>query len=208
TKETLLLLVMTALLLCVVISIGIQFAFVPPNLNPKLFSFLIWVVFLFSSTVSIGRSFEYELKNCALDGLLLTGVAPSIIYFSKFITTSSACVVSHLVATLALSTLLNVTLSDAVGGFLLVSLLIILGYNSLATLLSAITVRSRLRGLLLPLILIPLLFPLLFSAIELSNQAIVGGALDFSSVWFSLLLGFDVIYFALALNLFGFTVRD
>jgi ABC-type transport system involved in cytochrome c biogenesis permease component len=65
-----------------------------------------------------------------------------------------------------------------------------------------------LKGILLPVLLFPLSFPLFFAAIELSMGLVTGGGLPASSPWLSLLVGLDVLYFVLGLNLIAYVVRD
>jgi heme exporter protein B len=67
---------------------------------------------------------------------------------------------------------------------------------------SALTVNLRLRELMLPALVYPIMIPALMAAIQLTTPLIAGqpfggGMWD----WLRLLVGFDVIYTALALGL-------
>jgi len=207
-KETAVLMLTLAIMLSVVVSLGLGSALFDSKTRLLLFPALIWIVFLFSATVSIGRSFEYEIPNAALDGVILSGTSPAAIYLSKATFNLLVMLLSHVCAFCCLCAFLNVDLFQVLPEFLIVSLLVLLGYSSLATLLSAISISSRLRQILLPLLLLPLIFPLFFCAIELTFQLTLNRQLDFSSIWFSLLLGIDVVYLALGINLFEYAIKE
>ncbi|RIL11318.1 MAG: hypothetical protein DCC75_02575 [Proteobacteria bacterium] len=207
-KETAVLMLTLAIMLSVVVSLGLGSALFDSKTRFLLFPALIWVVFLFSATVSIGRSFEYEIHNAALDGVILSGTSPVAIYLSKATFNLLVMLVSHVCAFFCLCAFLNVDLFQVLPEFLIVSLLVLLGYSALATLLSAISISSKLHQILLPLLLLPLIFPLFFCAIELTFQLTLNRQLDFSSVWFSLLVGIDVVYLALGINLFEYAIKE
>jgi heme exporter protein B len=69
------------------------------------------------------------------------------------------------------------------------------------TFFAALSLRSRNRELLLPLILFPIFMPALL-AMVLATKAILTGASD-PSLWIKLLLGYDIIFTTLCLLLFA-----
>lgn len=207
-KETLALLFCLALLLSVIVAFSIGTAFLNYNQTLKVFPALIWLVFVFSATVSIARSFEYEKDNNAILGLLLTGIDPSFIYLSKLISNTLLITVSSIISFVSLVVLLNLQIFEQFHSFLILSFLASLGYSALASLLSAMSIGSKLKGMLLPLILLPFLLPLILSAIELSSGLIEHGFIEFSSIWFSILIAFDLIYIVLGINCFQYLVKE
>jgi heme exporter protein B len=76
------------------------------------------------------------------------------------------------------------------------------GLTVVGTIFSALTVNLRLRELMLPTLVYPLLIPALMSAIQLTTALIAGQPLgpDLYN-WLRLLVGFDIIFTALALGL-------
>lgn len=205
--ELLTLLVALALLLSLMISFAFKIALLSPVEISRLFPLSVWLVFIFTATVSIGRSFASEVEESALDGVLLSGVDLAVVYLSKVTSNLILILIGHLVGTVFLGVLLDVSWHSQLGPYFLISLLILLGYSLLSVLFFGIAAASRLQQLLLPLVLLPLLLPLFMAAIELTTGVLQGRALDFSSGWLSLLLGLDLIYLLLGINLFSFTVR-
>ena len=209
SREMLALLFLLALLLSVIISSGLQSAGVQPEVMQRLFSVLIWVVFLFNATLCIERSFDSERENAAMEGLLVLARMPAgVFYCAKLSSNFIIMFLGHLFSFVLLAGLMDVPVMTGLGVFVLVSLLIVFAYSCVATLLSALAMTARLKGLLLPLILLPLLFPLFFAATELCLDLFVGGRFEWDSPWLSLALALDVVYFLLGLNLFGFVLKE
>ena len=208
SREILALTISLGVLLSVVTSFGIGSSFLSPPIRSSLFPVFIWILFLFAATISLGRTLEYELADGALDSLLASAVPLPMLYVSKVIAASLFAFLAHLCCSGVLYGLMDTQIHQGLIAFLAISLLVILGYSALATLLVAISATSRLRGLLLPLILLPLVGPLLFSGIELSRVAFEQGSISLDSPWLSLLISLDVVYFLAGLNLYEHALRD
>ena len=208
TKETLLLHLALSLTLSVMVSFGIRTAFLPHSTILQLFPLFLWLIFLFSATVSITRVVEYEYRLGALSGVLLTGVAPELVFLSKTIVTFFLTLAVHLLTFIFLGMLLDIPIFSLFLPFALLSLLVITGYAVLTVLLANITATSSLRGMLLPVVLLPLLFPLLFAALELSAVVMQDLSVPWGSSWSSVLFGFNIIYIALCPSLFAYVVTE
>ena len=191
-----------SLMLSVVLALGVNSAFLGSHEINKLFPALIWIVFFLTSVIVLAKSFDSELENRAIDGLLLAGVSPSVFYLSKVIVNFIISFTGHAISFFALSLLLNINIAPIFFQILLVSVLVLLAFSALACITVYIAASSPAKALLLPLILIPLLFPCYFSALELSYMIFLTNRLDFSSYWLSLLIALDVIYIVLGLNFF------
>jgi heme exporter protein B len=207
-RETLSLMIGLSLLLSVVVACAVQTSTLAPREILNLFPGLIWVVLLFSATVSIGRSYEYEIENLALEGLLLSGASPSLIFVAKSFANFLVILFGQMVSLVLLAVLLNVDVLSAIPGLFLVSALVVGAYSQIATLLAALTSTSRLKSMLLPLLLLPLLFPLFFAAIEVSANLVIDHSLAWDSIWFSLLIALNALYFALGINLYEFVIGE
>ena len=194
TKETISVMVLLSLLMSVVLSLGIQSAFVNEVTITKLFPGLLWFIFVVTASVAVGRTYEYEVTHRAGEGLLLTGVPSTSMYLAKSISGTVLTLIGFSASVIALSVLLDVSLSVLGGEFIVVSVLTVIGYSALSTVVAAITSTSRLKNLLLPLLLIPMLFPLFFASVELTTQLMEAKSLAYDGFWFSLLLVLDLVY--------------
>ncbi|MCB0332324.1 MAG: heme exporter protein CcmB [Bdellovibrionales bacterium] len=205
--QTIVALLSLSLLLSTVVALGLSGAFLPPNTTAKIFPSLIWMVFLFASTIAVGRVFEPETRDGALNGLILSGVPLWKVFTAKCLFLWVLISLVQIFTVLLLSLILNVAIATVFPSLLLLSCLVSFGYASLALLLAAISSTSRLKGILLPLLLLPLLFPLFFTAIELTIELFVGHTGMTESFWFTFLLGVDVLYYLVAINLFDHVVE-
>ena len=209
SREMLVVVFALSILLCVIVSSGLTNAGLSSESDIRVFPIALWVVFLFTATLSVERSFEYEREHGAIESILtLSGTSPSWFYLSKAISNFVFMFLAQFFTLLLLSGLLSVSLTDFLPELFLISLLVVFGYSAIATLLASLSSQGRLRGMLLPLLLLPLLFPLFFAATEITSDLLVAERFDFGSPWFSLIIGLDVVYLLLGINLFGQVVRE
>ena len=67
---------------------------------------------------------------------------------------------------------------------------------------SALTVNLRLRELMMPVLIYPMLIPPMMAAFQLTTVMLSGNAMTVDDyIWFRLLIGFDIIFTALAVSL-------
>jgi heme exporter protein B len=167
---------------------------------------VLWVTFAFAGTLGLNRSMAIEKDRGCLDGLLLAPVDRSAIYFGKVL---GNLVFIWIVAAIVLpvySVLYNMNLFNP--GLLLVILLGSVGYVAVGTLLSAMSVQTRTRDVLLPILLFPVVIPVLVAAVKASSGYLQG--LEFSDIqpWLNLLVVYDVIFTAVAFMVFDYVVEE
>ena len=208
SKETITLLVALSLLLGVVAAFGINSAFLSPDLVRRMFPAFLWMVFIFTATVSIGRSYDFELEHMGIEGLILSGVSPALIYCSKFLTNFLIVLPGHLFSLCVMAVLFNVNVLPVAGQLVLLSVLVTAAYCALSTVLAAMASTSRLKDMLLPLILLPLLFPVFFGALETTADLLARGAINTGSFWFSLIIALNFLYLVLGAQLYGHVIRE
>lgn len=171
-----------------------------PGLQTDLAAGLLWVSLAYASTLGLNRSISLERENNALDGLLLAPVDRSAIFFGKSL---SNFIFSFLVGLILLPVVSVFYGINMFNPLLLVVLLLGLGaYTSLGTLLAALSIQTRTRDVLLPVLLYPLALPILIAAVEATrgvlSEAIIA---DFQS-WLYLLLASNLLFAAAGLMFF------
>lgn len=167
----------------------------------------LWLGLLLASTLSLAESFEREVEEQALEGLLLLPASARALYYGKALANWAqlALLGAALVPVM-------VVLYDA-GTLRLLSLLgvILLGTAGLSapgTLYAAMTAQARARQTLLPLLLFPLVVPVLLAAVKATSLLILGDPMGQLAPWATLLAAFDVIHWALGGLFFGRVVED
>jgi len=92
--------------------------------------------------------------------------------------------------------------------FALVCLLGNVGFSAVVTLFAAISVGTRAREVILPLLVLPLLVPLLIAAVKASALLLAGAAIGEASVWIQVLGAFDVVFTVAGWLLFEHVLRE
>lgn len=208
TKAGITFIISLSVVLSVVIAFGVNSAFLDTQHVQKIFPSLMWIVFFLTSTIVLGKSYDSELENKAIDGLILAGVSPSILYLSKVISNFFISFLGHMVSVVMLALLLDISIGSLIFKIIILSALVIFAFSALTCITVYISSSSKAKNLLLPLILLPLLFPCYFAAMELSYPIFLANTLDFESTWMSLLIGMNVVYIVLGINLFPSLLRS
>jgi heme exporter protein B len=75
------------------------------------------------------------------------------------------------------------------------------------TFFAALSIRSRNRELLLPLILFPIFLPALLAMVQSVKTILTGDSSDPSLVWIKMLGGYDIIFTTISLLLFDTVIE-
>lgn len=184
-----------------------QFAFDLRADNVKLVApGVIWVAITFSGTLGLSRSFILEQDRGSLEGLLLAPVDRSAIYFGKLIGNLLFISVVELLLLPAASIFFNVVLISPT--LLLVVALGTIGFAAVGTLFSALSVNTRAREVMLPILLFPVMVPVLIAGVRATGSLLDGETLGDISHWLRLLLAYDAIFIAAAFLLFDYVVEE
>ena len=167
---------------------------------------VLWATFAFAGTLGLNRSMAIEKDRGCMDGLLLAPVDRSAIYFGKVISNLVFMLIVEIIVLPVYSVLYNVNLFQP--GLLLVILLGSIGYVGVGTLLSAMSVQTRTRDILLPILLFPVVVPVLLAAVKASNGFLEGLALSDFILSINLLITYDIIFIALAFMVFDSVVEE
>jgi heme exporter protein B len=124
---------------------------------------VLWVTFTFAGTLGLNRSMAVEKDRGCLDGLLLAPVDRTAIYFGKVLGNLIFMLVVAAIVLPVYSILYNVNLF--IPGLLGVIFLGCIGYVSVGTLLATMSVQTRTRDILLPILLFPVVIPVLVAAV-------------------------------------------
>ena len=167
---------------------------------------VIWATFAFAGTLGLNRSMAIEKDRGCLDGLLLAPVDRSAIYFGKVISNLAFMLIVEVIVLPIYSVLYNINLFQP--GLLLVILLGSIGYVGVGTLLAAMSVQTRTRDILLPILLFPVVIPVLLAAVKASSGFLTG--VEFSEILLplNLLITYDIIFIALAFMVFDSVVEE
>lgn len=167
---------------------------------------VLWVTIVFAGLLGLSRSLASEKDKGSLDALLLAPIARSALFFGKMLGNLLFVLVIALVLMVLLTVLFNVTLLHP-----LLILLVVLGsvgFTTIGTLLSSMSVHARSRETLLPILLMPVVLPIVISAVRGSTAVLNELPSEDWLPWIQLLIMADVIYVAASYALFDFVVEE
>ncbi|MFZ5891110.1 MAG: heme exporter protein CcmB [Myxococcota bacterium] len=164
---------------------------------------VIWVSLSFSAVLALGKTWQRERDEGALEGLLLLPLARSAIFAGKALGVLGFLLAICLLVIPIAALLFSLDLVQVGPGLLCIALATVPGLSASGTLFGAMTVRTQARDLLLAVVLFPLLTPTLLCAVAATRELFAGAALSELGDYFRLLGVFDVVFIAGGLGLFG-----
>jgi len=190
--------------------IAVVFHFALPELRPEQTRAaapgLLWTAYVFAGVLGLNRSFALELENDALSGLALAPGNRGWIFLGKAAANFILIGVVEAITAGVFALFFDLDLRPAVPGLLGVVSLGTLGICEVGTLFSAMSVRTRFREVLLPILLLPALFPVLAGAVRGTIAAMNAEALPFEAV--QLLIVIDGIYLVVAFIGFDYILDE
>lgn len=180
-----------ALLVVVVFSL----AFDPtsfPTITRQISGGLLWVGLLFASMTALNQSWAREMQNQVLDAQRLVPSPASALFVGKSLANFIFVCVIEIVLAPVFAIFYNL---HPLGQAWLLLVILPLGTWALTingTFFAALSLRTRNRELLLPLILCPIALPALLAMIQAATDVLTG---EFEpNLWIKLLFGYDVVF--------------
>lgn len=206
TKQVLNSMLVFSLVVMVIFSLSLSDVLSDSSAVDRLAPGLLWIAFIFAGTLGITRTFASETENGCLEGLRLCPVESAAIYTGKVI--SSMCLM--LMMEIATVPVFIVLFNYSIRGIPAMAIVILLGtagFSAVGTLLSALTVNTRTREILLPVILLPLLVPVLIPAVLATGKILAGHGIMEIITELRLMGVYDIVFFTLARLLFDHTME-
>ncbi len=205
TKETLASLFLLGTLLLLVLS----FAFDPTHpLRDQSAPGVLWVAIIFSGTNAINRSLLRERENDCFAGLLLAPIDRGTIFLAKTLVNLTLLLVAEAFLIPLFIFFFNLPFASTMTRLAMVAPPTTLGFAAIGTLFSAVSLRTRAREIMLPILMLPLATPLFLAAVETTAALMAGGTVAEVSHWFKLTLAFDVTFLVVGWLTFEYAVAE
>lgn len=161
---------------------------------------ILWVALLFAAVTALNQAWTRELRHQVLDAQRMAPSPPSALFLGKVL------------ANFLFVTLIQILIGPlfiifynlrALGQGWMMALVLPLGSLALVingTFFAALSLRTRNREMLLPLILFPVTVPALLAMVQ-ATTGVLGGEFD-PGLWIRLLAAYDAIFLTLSLLLF------
>lgn len=163
---------------------------------------LLWLGFILSGLLGLGRSFLVERENDCWEALLLAPGDKSAIYLGKLAGNLALMLVVEAMLIILFALFFNLDLAGALPALIPVVLLGTVGLAAAGTLFAAMTAQVRARELLFPVLLLPVQIPVLLGTVKATEAVLLGEGLGAVAHWLKLLAAADVIYLVVGLLTF------
>jgi heme exporter protein B len=165
---------------------------------------IMWVAFVFTGIIGLGKSFTAELQNDCLENLQMNPIPRGAIYLGKLISNLLFMLIVELILFPLFVIFFNLDVFEKIPLFVLILTAGTLGVSAVGTLFSAMTVQIRAREVMLPILLLPLIVPVMIGAVEATGGVLRGDAITLYRQWIELLIVFDVIFTIVSFWVFEF----
>jgi heme exporter protein B len=153
---------------------------------------LVWTAFLFSTVMALNQSWARELRNGVLDAYRVSPAPAEALFFGK-------CIANYLLVLLleCLMAPLFVVFYNlsSVGPYWQLAVIFLLGTWALVvngTFFAAMSIRTRNRELMLPLLLLPISIPAVVAMVTATTDVLTGESSPVSQIKF--LTGYCVVF--------------
>ncbi|HUD15474.1 MAG TPA: heme exporter protein CcmB [Terracidiphilus sp.] len=186
-----------ALLVVVLFSL----AFSPQGaFSQKISGGVICVATLFASMSALNQAWAREIRHQVLDAQRMAPVPGSDLFLAKVIANFLFVSIVQLVLAPVFLVFYNLRILGQAWQLLLVLPLGTWALVANGTFFAALSIRSRNRELLLPLILFPIFMPALLAMVQATGSILTGDSDP--TLWIKLLFGYDIIFTTVSLLLF------
>lgn len=185
--------VSSTLVFGILVIVVFNFAFEPDSVNlDTVGSGILWVAFTFAGVLSLSRSFILEKEKDCLQGLMLCPVGREVLYAGKML----GCLLFMLIIEAIILPVFAVLFDLPV--FLpklaVITFLATVGFALVGTLLSALSVHTKAREVMMPILFFPVVVPVIIAAVKASELTLKGESWGELASWLEIIIAFDVVF--------------
>jgi len=201
--------VVSMLLFSLLVVIVFSFIFEPgAAYKDNLVGGILWMAIIFSGVLGLNKSMLNEITGGNLNALLLAPVDRSAVFFGKVFSNFLFLIIMEIITVPIFMVFYNINIFANSFMSIVVLALGTYGFAVLGTLFSLISVKTKTREIMLPLLLLPLMIPIILAGIQCMNIYILGEDVTESYKWLKLIGAFDVIFTAVIYAIFDYIVEE
>jgi heme exporter protein B len=160
---------------------------------------LVWVAFLFASVVALNQTWARELRNQVLDAYRVSPAPPNSLFIAKAVGNFVFVAILEMLMTPLFIAFYRLRSIGPAWQLLLVAALGTWALVVNGTFFAAMSIRTRSREIMLPLLLFPISIPAILAMVQ-ATTAILNG--DGARFWIVLLVTYDLVFTTSCLLLF------
>ncbi|WP_022852272.1 heme exporter protein CcmB [Limisalsivibrio acetivorans] len=169
---------------------------------------ILWMSIVFAGILGLNKSMMTEVQGGNLNALMLAPVDKSAVFFGKVISNFTFIAIVEIITIPLFTVLYNVNLFGGGIWTFVTFLLGTYGFAVLGTIFSLISVNTRTREVMLPLLLLPILVPVILASVQSLNVFVMGRDTSEAFMWLKLVAIFDIIFTAVIFAVFDFIVEE
>lgn len=169
---------------------------------------ILWMAIVFAGILGLNKSMMSEINGGNLNALLLAPVDKSAIFFGKVLSNFTFLIFMEFITIPIFTVFYNVNIFKYTLLSVPVFILGTYGFSVLGTLFSIISVKSRTREVMLPILLLPLMIPVILAAIQSINIFIKGDEISDAFRWIKLIVSFDLVFTFVVYAIFDYIVEE
>jgi heme exporter protein B len=162
---------------------------------------LIWVAFLFASVVALNQTWARELRNQVLDAYRVSPAPANALFLAKALGNFIFVSVLEALMTPLFVIFYNLRVLGPAWQLIPIAVLGTWALVVNGTFFAAMSVRTRSREIMLPLLLFPISIPAVLGMVAGTTSILTGE--ESAHFWIVLLLTYDVVFTTACLALFG-----
>ena len=203
TKDTVVAVLVFSLLVVVVFSFAVD---PTPQIVALTAPGVLWISFVFGGILGMSRSFSSEAENSSISTLLIAPIGRDAIFFGKMLSSLLFMLLVEILVFPIFAALFNFPL-------LVIEMVPILVLSTVAvvtvgTVFSSMSINTKAREVLLPVLFFPIALPAIIAAVEITGAVLQGSGLLGVADWLPLLAAFDLIFLVVCPVAFSFVVQD
>jgi heme exporter protein B len=169
---------------------------------------ILWVALVFSATLGLNKTFAAEKEQDCLQGLMLSPLDRSGIYFGKVLSNTFFSLIVAMLTLPFFAVFFNISLMQVFLPLTLVIVLATIGFIAVGTLFAAISVGVKRGEMILPILLFPIEVPVIIAAVKATSMILDGRMLVDYSMWLKILVLFDIIFLMVSFVTFDYLVEE
>ncbi len=169
---------------------------------------ILWVALVFSATLGLNKTFASEKEQDCLQGLMLSPLDRSGIYFGKVLSNTLFSLIVAMLTLPVFAVFFNISLIQVFLPLTLVVVLATIGFIAVGTLFAAMSVGIKRGEMILPILLFPIEVPVIIAAVKATSMILDGRMLVDYSMWLKILLLFDIIFLMVSFVTFDYLIEE
>ena len=164
---------------------------------------ILWVVILFISTFGLNRAFSIEQESSSMWSWLSSPIDRGLVFLSKMVSISIYVLLAEIMFLIPFFIFMKIPTNFSLINLIIIILVGTLAIITIGCLISTITLQTRIRNALIPILLFPSCTPIIISATKSTLLILKNRPFIDWSFWLLLMITFFIIF-----SLVGYIIFD